>query len=731
VAFTPDGRQVAVGHYDTPRVDVLAGDDLRPLYAPDTTGVTKDLYTVAWAADGQTLYAGGRYSAQGSYPIRRWVAGGQGVATDLPAAQNTLLHLLPLTGGGVVFGAADPAWGVFDARGQRQRGAGPPIADFRGNQEGFLVAPDGTTMQFGYEPFGESPARFAVREHTLTLAPPPASALTGPRTSAPGLTITDWQYTPAPQLNNTALKLEPYEISFSLALAPDSQRFLLGTGWNLRLFDRQGKQQWEVPAPSVVWSVNLAPNGQVAVAAMSDGTLRWYRLRDGQELLAFFPHNDQKRWVLWTPSGYYDASPGADELVGWHVNRGRDQAADFFPVSQFRSTYYRPDVVTRVLETLDDAEALRQANADANRRQETLRVEQRLPPVVEIVTPQDGATVSTSPVTVRVRVRAPADAPVTTLKALVDGRPADQPRRITLTAPSSDATQHELTVPLPARDCEVTILAENRHATSTPATVRLRWQGAREAPTLLPKLYVLAIGISRYPQATFALNFAAKDAQDVATVLRRQQNRLYREVEVRLLTDAEATRDAVLNGLEWLQRQTTNRDVAALFVAGHGVNDANGHYYFLPVNFDQEHLKSTGVAFTEFKNTLAALMGKTLLFLDTCHAGNVLGGTRRAALDITGVINELASAESGVVVFAASAGQQYSLENDKWGNGAFTKALVEGLSGKADYTKTGRITVTTLDLYLAERVKELTQGQQKPVTAKPAAIGDFPLALVQ
>jgi uncharacterized caspase-like protein len=277
----------------------------------------------------------------------------------------------------------------------------------------------------------------------------------------------------------------------------------------------------------------------------------------------------------------------------------------------------------------------------------------------------------------------------------------------------------------------VSILAENRHATSTPATVRLRWQGTQTASITQPKLYVLAIGVSRYPQATFALNFAAKDAQDVAAVLRRQQGRLYREVEAKLLTDAEATRDAILDGPEWLQRQTTNRDVAALFMAGHGVNDANGHYYFLPVNFNQERLKSTGVAFTEFKNTLAALLGKTLLFLDTCHAGNVLGGTRRTALDTTGIINELASAESGVVVFAASAGQQYSLENEKWGNGAFTKALVEGLGGKADYTKTGRITVTTLDLYLAERVKELTQGQQKPVTAKPAAIGDFPLALVQ
>ena len=77
--------------------------------------------------------------------------------------------------------------------------------------------------------------------------------------------------------------------------------------------------------------MSIAANGRMAVAAFGDGTIRWYRLRDGMELLAFFPHRDQKRWVLWTPSGYYDASPGADELIGWHVNRGRDHAADFFP----------------------------------------------------------------------------------------------------------------------------------------------------------------------------------------------------------------------------------------------------------------------------------------------------------------------------------------------------------------------------------------------------------------
>jgi len=83
---------------------------------------------------------------------------------------------------------------------------------------------------------------------------------------------------------------------------------------------------------------------------------------DGKEFLAFFPHPDRKRWVLWTPSGYYDASPGGEDFIGWHVNNGKDQAADFFPNSRFRSTYYRPDVIDRALETMDEAEALRLAN---------------------------------------------------------------------------------------------------------------------------------------------------------------------------------------------------------------------------------------------------------------------------------------------------------------------------------------------------------------------------------
>jgi uncharacterized caspase-like protein len=135
------------------------------------------------------------------------------------------------------------------------------------------------------------------------------------------------------------------------------------------------------------------------------------------------------------------------------------------------------------------------------------------------------------------------------------------------------------------------------------------------------------------------------------------------------------------------------------------------------------------VDYNIIRDVLANLPGKVLAFLDTCHSGNIMGSARRGGpADIDQIASDLSAAENGVVVFASSTGRQYSLEDARWKNGAFTKALVEGLSGKADFTKDNKITINELDLYLSERVKELTDNQQTPTTTKPKTIQDFPVA---
>jgi uncharacterized caspase-like protein len=299
-------------------------------------------------------------------------------------------------------------------------------------------------------------------------------------------------------------------------------------------------------------------------------------------------------------------------------------------------------------------------------------------------------------------------------------------------AAKSAQASGDIAVAVPAKDCDVSLIAENRFAVSEPATIRLQWKGTavKEEFEIKPNLYVLSVGISKYQDPDLRLGLAAKDAQDFGSAWKTYAGPMYRGVEIKVLTDAEATKGNILDGLEWLQRQTTSKDVAILFFAGHGINDPSGIFYFLPADADLERLKRTGLAQTDIVSTVATIAGKVLVFMDACHSGNLMGKTkRRAAVEISAVVNELASAENGAVVFSSATGRQYALENTEWGNGAFTKGLVEGLTGKADYRGTGRITVNMLDLYVSERVKELTKGEQTPTTVKPPNVPDFPVAM--
>ena len=363
-----------------------------------------------------------------------------------------------------------------------------------------------------------------------------------------------------------------------------------------------------------------------------------------------------------------------------------------------------------------------------SRREEpdATQVQDILPPVVMIVDPEEGSAISANSVTIHYRVQSPGGEPVTGVHFFVDGRPVSEAKGLVLV--SAQDTQGKV-ITVPSADCTLSIVADNAHGSSDSSSVHVVWKGAAgDAFVIRPKLYVLAVGVSRYDKPEYRLSFAAKDVQDFVSALQTQKGRIYRDIEVRALTDESATKDNILDGLDWIQKQTTSKDVAMVFLSGHGVNDSTGLYYYLPVGADLERLKRTGVPFADIKSTVSNLAGKALFFIDTCHSGDVMGG-RKGFVDTTAVVNELASAENGAVVFTASTGSQYSLEDPAWGNGAFTKALVEGLNGKAALGGGDRITVNMLDLYISERVKALTGGWQTPTSIRPQSVPDFPVAM--
>jgi uncharacterized caspase-like protein len=292
-------------------------------------------------------------------------------------------------------------------------------------------------------------------------------------------------------------------------------------------------------------------------------------------------------------------------------------------------------------------------------------------------------------------------------------------------------TDKLLVTGLPHQAIEVALIAWSGEQASEPARLKLHWAGPRLEDLLKPKLYALVIGVSDYMAANLKLDYAAKDAVDFSAALQAQEGGMYSKVEVKRLVDREVTREAIGDGLDWLEQQVTHRDIGIIFVAGHGVKDDQQTYWFLPVDATQLRLKAKAVPQDDLRRTLRNLAGKAILFLDTCHAGQVMREARRGSADIDALINDFTVAENGVVVFASSTGNQDSIELHEAKNGAFTKALVEGIGdGRASFG-TGRITPSLLDAFVSDRVKQLTGGKQHPTMAKPETIPDFPFAVVR
>jgi uncharacterized caspase-like protein len=255
-------------------------------------------------------------------------------------------------------------------------------------------------------------------------------------------------------------------------------------------------------------------------------------------------------------------------------------------------------------------------------------------------------------------------------------------------------------------------------------TTAITAQTEKRAPTLT----VLSIGVSQHKAAGNDLKHAAKDARDLAVALKAHEGKLFGRVEMRTLTDAQATRQNIEEALDWLAKAVKADDYVIVFVAGHGNIDSLGHYYYVPYDYEPGRDR-TAVRWTQFHDTLSRLPGKRFLILDTCRSGSAGGpGSPTPTASLTSLTAQ------GLITYAACMAGELSIEGSGQGliqNGYFTCALIEALSGKADTNSDGVVTLAEVDAYVANRVKLLSRGFQNPTMQRPGTIpSSLALALI-
>jgi hypothetical protein len=186
------------------------------------------------------------------------------------------------------------------------------------------------------------------------------------------------------------------------------------------------------------------------------------------------------------------------------------------------------------------------------------------------------------------------------VEALVDGvKVKAEEHRLVDTGDTRAGILH---ITIPRRDSMVSVIAYNGNGASVPASVHVQWTGAATEHKLT--LYVLAIGISNYKDSVQHVRFAAKDADDFVSVAKAQAGGLYDKVVLppghESLRDGDATRDAILDGLDWITRAVTDtNDVAMVYLSGDGITTPDQHYRFLPYDYDPNHIERTTISDSE------------------------------------------------------------------------------------------------------------------------------------
>ncbi|MEM7424565.1 MAG: caspase family protein [Pseudomonadota bacterium] len=728
VKFSPDGKEIGVGYYDNTSLDIVSGQDLKLVHKIDTTGMDNgDLNSVSWTADGRFCGAGSYDDVNHQNPVICWSDRGRGPRkkflhtniTDTPS------DFIDLGDGGLAIGSADPVLMRINARNQVVWSHRTEIADFRGQRShGGLpmrLSKSGTLVEFGWKQWGKPRVVFDPIEGRLAFRPQSSSTtdLEAAKETAPELSLTGWRNGLSPKLDGKPLKLRAQERSRSIAIAPDEQSFLLGADWSLQSFDRTGERQWTLRSSAAAWSTSISGDGRLAVAGFGDGTLRWYRMKDGQELLRAFFQADG-RWAAWTPEGFFSASPGSEDLIGYVVNRSSGRMPEFVWATQLRNHYYRPDLVAAKLAGNEDQirEALAKVGDVRNLLSNinTPKIEQIGP---ERVTIKDTEYVhkvrvdekDAGNVVVRYRingreVRSAGD------RALKDGRPGvvfEKPLTLDEGCSRVEARAERLDGSLASETIDQEICVD--------VTERQR-----------PRLFALFIGISDYYDGALALKHAASDAERFRDALKTRAVKsfgaqsLYEEIRFTLLSDSEARKKDVVKAFERLAREVKPHDTFIVYFAGHGFA-TDGRYHFVPQDAafsNRDALVKASLSEEELIDLIGQInTSRSLILLDTCYGGAFEGIGETQIAGLTRGMERKAAIDrfmrqSGRAVLAASTDVQTALEGYEHNGkkyGLFTWVLLQGLA-KADQEtgdRNGLIGASDLYSYLKKHVPEISK----------------------
>ncbi len=513
----------------------------------------------------------------------------------------------------------------------------------------------------------------------------------------------------------------------AVALSPDGTRALAGgPDMTVKMWDcaTGGILATFTGHSSDIYSLTFSADGRYALSGGADGVIKLYDIEKKKEI-ASRVHIGLKDWVMYTPDGRFDGTPEGIRRV--HFVQGLET----FSLEAFYEKFYTPNLWVRVRHEKPFQETVINIAREMN-----------TPPRVQIISPKPGAVLNSESASLEVVIEDRGGG-IDEIRLYQNSKlVSDLTRGIRIKEAAEHRRTHRFDIFLIPGKNEFKVVALNTNRTeSKPAVVTVDFK--RRTASSDTSLFILAVGINKYKNAVYNLNFGRPDAEAFTRALEHQGRAIFTHIVKREVYDEKAIKPVIEQEIKHFIDTAGPEDVFAFFYAGHGVMSPDrakkgSDFYLVPHDVIQlygksELLESKGISARQLKEWLKQIPAqKQVIILDACQAGGAVETFALRGAAEQKAIAQLARS-TGTVVLASSGSEQFASELPELGHGLFTYALLQAIAGHADGGKTpdGKITIKEIEAYINDRVPELTQ-QFRGATQYPNSytIGhDFPLAM--
>jgi WD40 repeat protein len=508
-----------------------------------------------------------------------------------------------------------------------------------------------TVHQVAYDPSGKQIA-VATGEHAVVIW----DAATGEK-----LHNLDNKYWGPVGTHNWAARWAPVT---AVAFSPDNRMVFHGSiNGKARLWDLHSDRiVRDLSDPSDrILRVAVSPDGRLLATGSDEGIVRLWETATGLQVLqiAAVDHGDD--WIAATPEGFFDGSPEGRQRVSFRLGEG----VELVPVDRFFQDFYRPGLLAEI--------------CHGERPMPKTQLGARKPPLLRIVSPEDGGTVDADMITVRVEAidqGGGAQGPWIAHNGAII-QTSGEPTR------EGNVVHRDFTLPLVVGENRLEVRARSGDGSweSEPVSIIVQ----RELPAPPPELYLLAVGVNRYAEPSLKLNFAASDAMAMADLFHSRGPAMYGDKMVHVITlvDQRATKELIFQQLGQLAGQVRPQDTLVLMLSGHGTM-VGQQYYFIPYEYrrsagllPEDDMRRQGVSRDDLDHAVQAIAAlRRMLIIDTCYSGGAISQDLFDGKFIKAM--ESSNRDEGAYIFAASAPEQPARESSELGHGVLTYTLLAG-----------------------------------------------------